>query len=112
MAIKNLIIDNKDKLSNNLIRKLRGVGGSSTNEIPGYLIGQLGRNENFSTDDISGQEILHIAIDKITEIQKQIGGRFILVDCITKLLDFYNSFDFIKIGKKNNLNILVKLIYK
>lgn len=113
LAIKNLVVESKSEelsISKNLIRKLRGFGGSRTNEIPGILIGQLARNDRFSKENISGQQILRLVLNKIDEIQRQIGGRFILVDCITKLIPYYEDFDFTKVGKSNKLNKLVKLI--
>lgn len=113
LALKNLIINPQpDELSKNLIKKLKGYGGQNSNEIPGILIGQLARNDKFSKVDITGKEILNFTINKIYEIQRKIGGRFILLDCISEIQPFYEEFDFVKVAKKNNLNRLVKLIIK
>ena len=68
-----------------------------------HLIGQLGKN--FSSGNnllISGHELLNLALQKIYEAQKLIGGRIVYVECEDKekLLSFYDKNDFQLVGKR------------
>jgi len=70
-----------------------------TYELPAYLIGQLGKNDLHALD-ISGNEIIDLALDIIIEAYKLVGGRFVLVECHEhpKLIEFYqeNHFNFLQ----------------
>ncbi len=92
LALKILIIP--ELLSNRKTKKIDGFSKDAKEAIV-YLIGQLGKNDNYS-DDISGSEILNRAINIITDIQNSIGGRVVLVECEDNknLIDFYNKNDF------------------
>lgn len=59
--------------------------------IPCFLIGQLGRNDSFSSDDLPGNQILEIALAVLVEIKDQIGGKFVIVECEDPLISMYQS---------------------
>jgi len=55
------------------------------------LIAQLGKNyTNSYRKLISGDELLTIACDKVKEMQKVVGGKFVYLEC--EDMDFLNSF--------------------
>jgi len=105
----NTISIGDSQLSHSMEHKIRGVGNSFADHIPGFLIGQLARHDECEKADLDGSNILNYAIDQLTEIHNKIGGRFILIHCIDDLLAFYNQNGFIKVGRKNKLNIMIKL---
>ena len=84
-------------MSINRRKKLDGLSGKIHNEpindIPCFLIGQLGKNSNFDKSVISGYEILRQALAVINYASLSIGGRWILIECRDnpKLIDFYTS---------------------
>lgn len=51
---------------------------------------------------IDGADLLHLAVNKIRKIQKEIGGRFMYLECEDKekLLDFYTKHNFKIFGKR------------
>jgi hypothetical protein len=56
------------------------------------LIAQLGKNFTGGRNElITGKQLLAVALDKIAEIQREVGGRFALVECedTPKLVGFY-----------------------
>ncbi len=67
------------------------------------LIAQLGKNYAGGNDTlISGSELLQLAVDKVRKIQREIGGRFMYLECEDKekLLDFYYRSNFKFFGKR------------
>ena len=49
------------------------------------LIGQLGKNyKNTYNNLISGDILLKLACDKIREVQKILGGKFVMLECEDK----------------------------
>lgn len=88
-------------------RKLRehGVFDEKSNKyiVSAPLIGQLGKNFSNGNDSlISGSELLQLAIDKVRLIQKEIGGRFVYLECEDniKLTHFYEQNNFKVFGKR------------
>lgn len=67
------------------------------------LIAQIGKNysSNFNSL-ISGDELLKIACDKISEAQKILGGKIVYLECedCDKLTNFYNVNGFVVFGKR------------
>ena len=59
--------------------------------IPCFLIGQLGRNDSFSHDDLPGEEILEKALAVLVDVKDQIGGKFVIVECEDQLVEMYQS---------------------
>jgi hypothetical protein len=67
------------------------------------LIGQLGKNyANNYNKIISGDELLGMACQIITNIQLALGGKFVYLECedIPRLTDFYERNGFIKFDKR------------
>lgn len=105
LANKHIFIP-KRLLSKTYQKRVRKFGTLQGN---GYiiatpLIAQLGKNyTNDYNKLITGDELLKMAIDKVKQIQIDIGGRFVYVECedIENLINFYSSNGFINFGKRN-----------
>lgn len=72
--------------------------------IPAILIGQLSKNFDSGNEYlISGSDLLQMALNRIREIQAEIGGRLVFLECEDdpKLLDFYTKNGFVKCGKRS-----------
>ena len=98
----------KSSLSNSLKKRISRFAEQSTTEKYFYvslpLIGQLGKNyKNNYNSLISGDELLKLACDKVIEAQNILGGKFAFVECEDKekLKEFYESNDFVCLGKRN-----------
>ncbi len=94
-------------LSNTEAKKLKnqGVYDESKQEytVSAPLIAQLGKNYSNGNDTlISGADLLYLAVNKIRNIQNEIGGRFMYLECedIEKLLSFYKKNNFKVFGKR------------
>lgn len=75
-----------------------------TYDISAPLIAQLGKNFTNGNDTlISGDDLLHLAMDKVRLIQNEIGGKFAYVECedTNKLIEFYIRNGFKVFGKRN-----------
>lgn len=88
-------------------RKLRehGIFNEKTNEyiVAAPLIGQLGKNYANGNDTlITGNELLHLAIEKVKLVQKEVGGRFVYLECEEKesLIRFYERNHFKVFGRR------------
>lgn len=97
----------KDSVSNNLSKKLSKHGNYNSNTreyiVPAPLIGQLGKNYADGNDCIiSGNDLLQMATDKVKEIQEEIGGKFVYLECEDKpgLIKFYENNGFTVFGKR------------
>ena len=67
------------------------------------LIGQLGKNStNGYNKLISGDELLDIACNKVKNIQMDLGGRFVYLECEDKpkLIDFYAENGFCEFDRR------------
>lgn len=67
------------------------------------LIGQLGKNYAHSYNKlITGDELLKLALDKVTEMQMIVGGRIVYLECEDKpdLIEFYSRNGFCNFGKR------------
>jgi len=78
------------------IRRLDGLyakkGKNPITEIPSYLIGQLAKNDTYSSD-ISGSLLLEYALSIISKAEENVGGRVVYVECrdIAKVITFYEN---------------------
>ena len=97
----------KDSISNTPAKRMGNHGSfnPATKEyiVPAPLIAQLGKN--FADGNnylISGSDLLQMATTKVREIQNEIGGRFVYLECEEKckLLDFYKANGFTVFGKR------------
>ena len=67
------------------------------------LIAQLGKNYTNGVNKlISGQQLLDIAFEKIIEIQRDVGGRFVCVECedSPNLLKYYIANGFVRLQNR------------
>lgn len=97
----------KTSLSNTLRKRITKFA-QYDNDLKRYslsanLIGQLSKNfYNGYNKLISGDELLKLTCDKVKDIQGQIGGRMVYLECEdeSKLIDFYSSNGFVAFGKR------------
>lgn len=76
---------------------------NKVNKMSTILIGQLGKNfSNGSNKLISGDDLLAMACDKVKEVQKIAGGKFVYLECEDKesLKNFYERNGFINFGER------------
>ncbi len=83
--------------------------------IPCYLIGQLGRDDRYAHDSLSGRDILEMAMFVLSDTKKRIGGKFVIVECEDCLVKLYESEEFgFKLfnrpSKKNRYNQLYRML--
>lgn len=97
----------KDAISKGLAKKMstHGTFNAKTREyiVPAPLIAQLGKN--FADGNnylIPGDELLQMALDKVKDIQEELGGKFVYLECEDKqaLVDFYERNGFTGFGKR------------
>lgn len=101
---------NKKTVSSRTVHRLRKFSMPSELDrananlfITAPLLAQLGKNFNNGYNRlISGDELLKMALDKIRDAQRIVGGKVIYVECEDKdfLIDFYESNGFVKFGKR------------
>ena len=101
-------------ISNSIKKKLNGLS-SGVEGVAGYLIGQLGRNDNAPVH-VAGSILLDTALDQIRIAQDIIGGRFVIVECEqnSKLISFYETNNFIRISNdsRDNMAQLYYLLHR
>lgn len=70
-------------LSNKRKRKVLGnyPGRDSIKSVPAFLIGQLGRSDDCSSDDLSGQQILNECYHAISLAARIVGGKLLILEC-------------------------------
>ena len=93
IALKTIVLG--EDISNTLLKRIDGF--SSDNNIqPTYLIGQLGRSDQFRYKDLSGTDILDFALSSINNAKDIVGGRIVLLECenVPYLISLYESMRF------------------
>ncbi len=105
LAMKNLKI--KGVLNNDKLSKTQKIKHKN-NECLSILIGQLGKNDLFSSL-INLKEILDFAFSTIKDIMELVGGRIILIECFNsdKLVQLYEDHGFIYLQEENSLSQLM-----
>jgi hypothetical protein len=85
-----------EPLSKSLRKRIDRFGildiSSDSYNVPMPLIAQLGKNyTNELNKSMSGDDLLQTACDKVAEIQGELGGRFVFLECEDNviLVDFY-----------------------
>lgn len=81
-------------------RKVLGdyPGRDSLKTIPAYLIGQLGRNDTYSNEEISGEQILFECYNSISIAAQVVGGNLVILECREKMFEkVYESKGFKKL---------------
>ena len=106
IALKTVIIPTT-ALSSSLRKRVRKFG--TYDELnKGYsiaipLIAQLGKNyTNNYNKLITGDELLALACERVSQAQLAIGGRFTYLECedTPKLVDFYSENGFVNFGRR------------
>lgn len=71
------------QLSKKKKRKVLGdyPGRDNLNSVPTYLIGQLGRSDRYSSEDLPGQQILNECYHAISLAAMVVGGNLIILEC-------------------------------
>lgn len=83
--------------------------------IPCYLIGQLGRNDEYEHGYLSGTDMLERALSILGDAKDIVGGKFVIVECEDCLVKIYQSerFGFRLFNtpdKKNRYNQLYRIL--
>lgn len=106
LAMKSLIFS--PKISKELKKKIANDKNSSI--ATGYLIGQLGKNDKYH-EYIKGEEILHLAIELISDLHEKLAGRFVYVECEDhpKLISFYERNHFKVVQKSQMVQLYRRL---
>lgn len=102
-------------LSNKKKRKLLGEypGRDSLNSVPAYLIGQFGRCDSYSNEDLSGQQILDECYHAISIAAKVVGGNLLILECRECMFEkFYQKKGFKKLYDELNKEHLYTLYQK
>lgn len=95
-------------------RKVLGEypGRDGLNEVPAYLVGQLGRSDTYSSSDISGYQILNECYHAISVAARAVGGNLVVLECREHMYDkFYKEQGFKKLYEglnEENLYTLYK----
>ncbi|MDB8437707.1 hypothetical protein [Turicibacter sanguinis] len=80
-------------------KRLHGPVPLSKQLMSVFLIGQLGRNDSYSKEQMPGEVIINECFAAIERAKKIIGGRILLVECRGHLLSFYEKYGFIRVSK-------------
>lgn len=106
LANKFIQID-RNVLSKSYRKKITKFGNYDSNIrkyiVSSPLIAQLGKNFKYKNQNlISGDELLKIVCDKISEIQYVVGGSIAYLECedVPKLKQFYADNGFVEFGQR------------
>lgn len=103
------------ELSNKKRRKLLGSypGRDKLKSISAFLIGQLGRCEDCSSTDLSGQQLLDECYHAISLAAKIVGGKLLVLECREHMYEkFYKNQGFKKLYDELNEENLYTLYKK
>lgn len=78
--------------------------GSTRQNCPAYLIGQIGRSEK--TPRGKGAELLATALEYISSAIDIVGGRLIYLDCAPKKVNYYTDHGFKFLQKKHKSDLI------
>jgi hypothetical protein len=101
LKILNISVSMLNRTYEKRVAKFGVLTENSTYSIPVPLIAQLGKNYDPKLhDQISGDELLAITCDKVRSLQKEMGGRFVYIECddTSFLTNFYTSNGFRRIS--------------
>ena len=81
--------------------------------VPCYVLGQLGKNEDY-WNDIDGVEIISYAMQFLVEAFKIVGGSCVRIDCKDEecLKSFYseNGFEFVQVNIDGDLLQYIRML--
>lgn len=116
ISIKPVILCENHELSKNKKKKLQVHShedeDSKFEVIVTFLIGQIGRNELYTSEDIDLNMILDFVFGILWKVREYIGGRVILVevDKSEKLINHYEKYGFEKIQVQDDLTQLMQFV--
>ena len=96
-------------------RKVLGEypGRDSLKTVSAFLIGQLGRSDDYTNDDLCGEQILKECYHVISMVAKIIGGKLLVLECREHMYSkFYEKQGFKKLYDKVNEEGLYTLYKK
>lgn len=97
IALKSIDISS---LSKKKRKKVVGAqpGHDTMTSMAAYLIGELGRNDKYSHEDIDGMTILNECYHSISQASRIAGGKIVLLECREHMFEkFYEKQDFSKL---------------
>ncbi|WP_025728373.1 hypothetical protein [Atopobacter phocae] len=100
------------EMSKNKKKKLLGniPGRDKKESYFAFLIGQLGRSDQYSKENITGEVILNECYTRLKEAQKITGGRMLILECRKNMYDkFYKHKGFHKLYPELDDNELYTL---
>lgn len=112
IAQKSLDISN---LSKKKKRKVLGEypGRDGLGSVPAYLIGQLGRSDSYSKEDLDGQQLLNECYHAISVAAQVVGGNLLVLECREHMFSkFYEGQGFKKLYDELNEENLYTLYKK
>lgn len=104
-----------ESLSQKKKRKLLGEypGRDKLKSVPAYLIGQLGRADGYTGENLSGQQILNECYHAISVAARVIGGNLVVLECKEHMYEkFYQKQEFKKLYNELNEEGLYTLYKK
>lgn len=96
-------------------RKVLGEypGRDGLNSVPAYLIGQLGRCDDYSNEDLPGERVLFECYHAISMAAMIVGGNMLVLECREHMFEkFYESQGFKKLYDEVNEEGLYTLYKK
>lgn len=82
-----------------LRQKVLGPAPLNKESMPVFLIGQLGRSDAYSKEQMPGEVVMGECLAAIERAKVVVGGRILLVECREHLLGYYNKYDFVEVTK-------------
>lgn len=88
-------------------------GADHLNSISAYLIGQLGRCDDYSNEDLDGQTILNECYHAISVAARVVGGNVVILECRERMYEkFYEKQSYKKLSDELNEENLYTLYRK
>lgn len=103
------------ELGSNKRKKMLGSfpGRDTIKSVSAFLIGQLGRCDDYTNDDLSGEQILNECYHAISLAAKVVGGRLLVLECREHMFEkFYAQHGFKKLYNELNEEKLYTLYKK
>lgn len=96
-------------LSNNLVKQIKKfaeIDNDGKCTASAFLIAQFGKSDKGQEKSIDGNDLMNAVIYHLKEIQHEIGGKIVYLECENKpkLLKFYKENGFVLFGERQNQN--------
>lgn len=104
--------DKRDKKKKKIVGEY--PGRTKLGYFPAYLIGQIGRNDRYAHDDLSGKTIIMEAYEAFKRAAQIVGGKLVVLECREHMYEkVYQPLGFSKLSddlNENNLYMLYKRV--